>query len=91
MRMMMMVMAVVSCEGDDDGVVVRGDGVGGVVLSGGGGRGVGTKGRGVAARGMVDPVDRLIRNVFSFGRKARRKSFPATAGGRSGGLWPDNE
>ncbi|GKE58346.1 hypothetical protein Tco_1497531 [Tanacetum coccineum] len=37
-------------EEGDDGVVVRGDGVGGVVLSGGGGRGVGTKGRGVAAR-----------------------------------------
>ncbi|GJU27781.1 hypothetical protein Tco_1166402 [Tanacetum coccineum] len=40
---------------------------------------------------MVDPVDRLIRNVFSFGRKARRKSFPAAAGGRSGGRWLDNE
>ncbi|GJW65007.1 hypothetical protein Tco_0116891, partial [Tanacetum coccineum] len=36
--------------GCNDGVVVRGDGVGGVVLSGGGGCGVGTKGRGVAVR-----------------------------------------
>ncbi|GJS37896.1 hypothetical protein Tco_0536278 [Tanacetum coccineum] len=71
-------------EEGDDGMVVRGDGVGGVVLSGSGGRGMGTKGRGVAARGMVDPVDRLIRNVFSFGRKARRKSFPAAANGGGG-------
>nr|GEZ11930.1 hypothetical protein [Tanacetum cinerariifolium] len=59
------------------------DGVGEVVLSGGGGCGVGTKGRSVAARVIVDPVDRLIRNVFGFDRKARQKSFstPANNGG----------
>nr|GEU92739.1 ribonuclease H-like domain-containing protein [Tanacetum cinerariifolium] len=50
-----------------------------------GGYGVGMKGRGVAARVIVDPVDRLIRNVFGFGRKARRKSFLATTNGGDGG------
>nr|GEZ66352.1 hypothetical protein [Tanacetum cinerariifolium] len=55
-------------------------------FGGGGGCGVGTNGRGVAARVIVDPIDRLIRSVFGFGRKARRKSFPATA--NDGGRWP---
>nr|GFB44394.1 hypothetical protein [Tanacetum cinerariifolium] len=50
----------------------------------GGGCGVGTQGRGVAALVIVDPVDRLIRNVFGFGRKARRKSFLTTANGDGG-------
>nr|GEW76899.1 putative reverse transcriptase domain-containing protein [Tanacetum cinerariifolium] len=45
----------------------------------------GDEGKGVAARVIVDPVDRVIRILFGFGRKARRKSFPAVAvagGGR---------
>nr|GEX93154.1 hypothetical protein [Tanacetum cinerariifolium] len=62
---------------------------------GGGGCVVGTQGRGVAARVIVDLVDRLIKNVFGFGRKARRKSFTAAvAGGARGrayaiddGIW----
>ncbi|GJR35130.1 hypothetical protein Tco_1210814 [Tanacetum coccineum] len=50
--------------------------------SGGGGRR-----RCVAVRDVGDRVDRVTRNNFGFGRKARRKSFPATAndGGGSGG------
>ncbi|GKE87451.1 hypothetical protein Tco_1564926 [Tanacetum coccineum] len=35
----------------------------------------------VEARGSADRVDRLMRSIFGFGRKTRRKSFPAAAGG----------
>ncbi|GJY74804.1 hypothetical protein Tco_0479235 [Tanacetum coccineum] len=59
---------VVICEGD---AMVDSRDDGGVVLSGGGGRGVGTKERGVAARGMVDPeqeevaaLDIILSNVL---------------------------
>nr|GEU92462.1 hypothetical protein [Tanacetum cinerariifolium] len=42
--------------------------------------------RRVVASGVVDLIDRLIRKLFGFGRKARRKSFPAAANG--GRRWP---
>nr|GEV39020.1 hypothetical protein [Tanacetum cinerariifolium] len=46
----------------------------------------GDEGESVAARVIVDPVDRVIRILFGFGRKARWKSFPmaavVTGGGR---------
>ncbi|GKF92594.1 hypothetical protein Tco_0279313, partial [Tanacetum coccineum] len=41
--------------------------------------------RRVEARELVDRVDRGMRNNFGFGRKTRRKSFPAAAWCR----WPE--
>ncbi|GKB97080.1 hypothetical protein Tco_0983217 [Tanacetum coccineum] len=35
----------------------------------------------VAARDMVERIDRVMRNVFELGRKTRRKSFPVAGGG----------
>nr|GEX32596.1 hypothetical protein [Tanacetum cinerariifolium] len=73
--------------GGGGGVGCGGDGVVRVVLAVGEWWRLrsGDKGESVAARVIVDPVDRATRIVFGFGRKARRKSFPATENGGSGG------
>ncbi|GJR11485.1 hypothetical protein Tco_0794137 [Tanacetum coccineum] len=75
--------------GGDDGVTMVLKWVGGRWRGGDGDGGSHGGGSGVngwwstTARGLGDRIDRLIRNVFSFGRKARRKSFPVAAtGGR---------
>nr|GEU60851.1 putative reverse transcriptase domain-containing protein [Tanacetum cinerariifolium] len=91
-EMVAAVVAVVNDGGDVtdlamEKMVALGCGCSGGFGSGGGGCGVGTQGRGVAARVIVDSVDRVIRILFGFGRKARRKSFPAATVVADGDWW----
>ncbi|GJX91633.1 hypothetical protein Tco_0344959 [Tanacetum coccineum] len=85
----------VKAAGDDgvEGVVVRGDGIGGVVLSGGDGDGMmwvvaavaaGGGGRRVEARGKGDRIDRKMGTNFAFGRKSPPENFSGGGGGGGG-------
>ncbi|GKG08587.1 hypothetical protein Tco_0334419, partial [Tanacetum coccineum] len=76
----------VKAAGDDgvEGVVVRGDGIGGVVLSGGDGDDMmwvvaavaaGGGERRVEARGKGDRIDRKMGTNFAFGRKSPSENF----------------
>nr|GEX73762.1 hypothetical protein [Tanacetum cinerariifolium] len=77
---------VMGAAGGDGGGWQRGEGGrnGGCVAAAVGGGSDG--GWRVMTSDIVDRVDRVIKIVFGFGRKTRRKTFPAAAGG---GGWPE--
>ncbi|GKF20582.1 hypothetical protein Tco_0069220 [Tanacetum coccineum] len=74
---MRMMMAVVSCEGDDDGVDNRDDGV--------------EMGRGGEVAVVERAAVKARRKSFSAAANGGGGWRLAAAGGRSGGRWPDNE
>ncbi|GJU83006.1 hypothetical protein Tco_1285371 [Tanacetum coccineum] len=56
---------------------------------GGGGAWVGTKGRCVAASGVGDRIDRLMRFIFDLGRKSPPEKFSGGGAAVVAGGWPD--